>query len=111
MANPSVGKIFPRNAATISSRRRSSSSAWAQIEETRIPRNPLDVLAQQLVAICVHDRWTVDKLHALVTRADPFRDLSRDQLVGVLEMLSGRYPSDEFATSSRRSSGTARPMS
>ncbi|HEX5038644.1 MAG TPA: DEAD/DEAH box helicase [Candidatus Limnocylindria bacterium] len=98
VGEPSVGKIFPKyrgdlvEAAVVVERMKA-----AQIEETRIPRNPLDVLAQQLVAICVHDRWTVDELHALVTRADPFRDLSREQLVGVLEMLSGRYPSDEFA--------------
>ena len=47
------------------------------IEETCIPRNPLDVLAQQLVAW--HGaRWPVDELHALVTRAHNFRDLSRD---------------------------------
>src|SRR6188474_2896545 len=98
VGEPSIGKIFPKyrgdlvEAAVVVERMKA-----AQIEETRIPRNPLDVLAQQLVAICVHDRWTVDDLHALVTRADPFRDLSREQLVGVLEMLSGRYPSDEFA--------------
>ena len=43
------------------------------------------------------DPWRVDDLHALVTRAEPFRDLSREQLEGVLDMLAGRYPSDEFA--------------
>ena len=85
-------------AATCSRRRWSSSACWSRpIEETRIPRNPLDVLAQQIVAICAHDRWTVDDLHRLVTRAESFRDLSREQLEGVLDMLSGRYPSDEFA--------------
>ena len=95
---PSVGKIFPKyrgdlvEAAVVVERMKS-----AQIEETRIPRNPLDVLAQQLVAICADGTWTVDDLHRLVTRAEPFRELSREQLVGVLDMLSGRYPSDEFA--------------
>ena len=98
VGEPSVGKIFPKyrgdlvEAAVVVQRMRS-----AAIEETRIPRNPLDVLAQQLVATCAHDRWTVDELHRLVTRAEPFRDLSREQLTGVLDMLSGRYPSDEFA--------------
>ncbi len=67
------------------------------IEETRIPRNPLDVLAQQIVAICADEDVSVDDLHALVRRAYPFSDLSRAQLENVLDMLAGRYPSDEFA--------------
>ncbi|HEX6129885.1 MAG TPA: DEAD/DEAH box helicase, partial [Candidatus Limnocylindria bacterium] len=95
---PSTGKIFPKyrgdllEAAVVVRR-----MLDGQIEETRIPRNPLDVLAQQLVAMGAMDRWTVSDLHALVTRAHPYRDLSREQLEGVLDMLSGRYPSDEFA--------------
>ncbi|HEX2377467.1 MAG TPA: DEAD/DEAH box helicase, partial [Gaiellales bacterium] len=67
------------------------------IEHTRVPRQPLDVLAQQLVATTVMDDWTVDDLYAMVTRAAPYSDLSRPQLEGVLDMLAGRYPSDEFA--------------
>ncbi len=67
------------------------------IEETVIPRNPLDVLAQQVVAICADDEIAVDELHDLVRRAYPFHDLSRAQLENVLDMLAGRYPSDEFA--------------
>src|SRR5207248_7900737 len=62
-----------------------------------IPRNPLDVLAQQVVAISADAEIAVDDLHRLVTRAHPFRDLSRTQLENVLDMLAGRYPSDEFA--------------
>ncbi len=98
VGEPSVGKIFPKyrgdlvEAAVVVERMKA-----AQIEETRIPRNPLDVLAQQIVAICADGRWTVDDLHRLVTRSESFRDLSREQLTGVLDMLSGRYPSDEFA--------------
>ena len=67
------------------------------IEETVIPRNPLDVLAQQIVAICADDEIAVDDLHELVRGAYPFADLSRPQLENVLDMLAGRYPSDEFA--------------
>ena len=67
------------------------------VEETRIPENPLDVLAQQIVAACVDGSRKVDELFALVRRAAPFARLSRAQLEGVLDMLSGRYPSDEFA--------------
>ncbi|HVM25743.1 MAG TPA: DEAD/DEAH box helicase, partial [Candidatus Limnocylindrales bacterium] len=94
----SIGKIFPKfrgdlvEAAVVVER-----MLAGRIEETRIPRNPLDVLAQQIVAICARDRWTVDDLLRLVTKAESFRDLSREQLTGVLDMLSGRYPSDEFA--------------
>ena len=68
-----------------------------RIEETVIPANPLDVLAQQVVAMCALDEWKVDELAALVRRAHPFRDLGRRSLEAVLDMLSGRYPSDEFA--------------
>ena len=67
------------------------------IEETTIPRNPLDVLAQQIVAICADEEIAVDELHELVRGAYPFADLSRVQLENVLDMLAGRYPSDEFA--------------
>ncbi|HET9508046.1 MAG TPA: hypothetical protein VFO81_08875, partial [Gaiellaceae bacterium] len=66
-------------------------------EETVIPRNPLDVLAQQVVAMAAQDEVSVDELHDVVRRAYPFRDLSRTQLENVLDMLAGRYPSDEFA--------------
>src|SRR5436190_15982647 len=67
------------------------------IEETVIPRNPLDVLAQQIVAIAAEEEIAVDDLHELVHGAYPFADLSRTQLENVLDMLAGRYPSDEFA--------------
>src|SRR5262249_29445060 len=50
-----------------------------------------------VVAISADAEIAVDELHALVTRAYPFRDLSRAQLENVLDMLAGRYPSDEFA--------------
>jgi ATP-dependent Lhr-like helicase len=109
------------------------------IESTRFPRNPLDVLAQQIVAIVAHppdaaaprkpkvlkasrraknlnaelkfDDWgssrkepeaikpevSVDALFELVRHAAPFGGLSRAAFEGVLDLLSGRYPSDEFA--------------
>ena len=98
VGEPSRGKIFPKyrgdllEAAVVVPRMEAG-----QIEETRIPRSPLDVLAQQIVAICSQEAWSVDALHAMVTRAENFRELSREQLEGVLDMLAGRYPSDEFA--------------
>ncbi len=68
-----------------------------QIEALRVPSNPLDVLAQQVVAMCALDDWAVDDLFDLVRRSAPFAGLSRAVLESVLDMLSGRYPSDEFA--------------
>ncbi|MBP8881046.1 MAG: ATP-dependent helicase [Dermatophilaceae bacterium] len=68
-----------------------------QIESLRVPTNPLDVLAQQIVAMCALDDWSVTDLEAVIRRAAPFAGLSRLVLESVLDMLSGRYPSDEFA--------------
>jgi ATP-dependent Lhr-like helicase len=67
------------------------------VEATRYPRNPLDIVAQQIVAMASMDTWTVDDLAATIRRAAPFAELSSPALEGVLDMLSGRYPSDEFA--------------
>jgi len=67
------------------------------IEPTRYPRNPLDVLAQQIVAMVAMEDWHGDELFATVRRAAPFAELSRSAFDGVLDMLSGLYPSDEFA--------------
>jgi ATP-dependent helicase Lhr and Lhr-like helicase len=67
------------------------------IEEVAALRNPLDVLAQQIVAIVSIDDAKVDELYALVRRAHSFRDLPYSAFDAVLDMLSGRYPSEEFA--------------
>jgi ATP-dependent Lhr-like helicase len=94
----SRGRIFPKfradllESAVVAERMRGG-----LIEETQIPRNPLDVLSQQIVAICADEEIEVAELHRLVRRAYPFADLSRAQLENVLDMLAGRYPSDEFA--------------
>jgi ATP-dependent Lhr-like helicase len=69
----------------------------AQIESSRYPRNPLDVLAQQIVAMVAMDPWDVDALFGAIRAAAPFAELSRAIFDGVLDMLSGRYPSDDFA--------------
>jgi ATP-dependent helicase Lhr and Lhr-like helicase len=68
-----------------------------QVETTRYPRNPLDVLAQQIVAMAAMDPWSVDEMFSRVRQTAPFAELSRRAFEGVLDMLSGRYPSDEFA--------------
>jgi ATP-dependent Lhr-like helicase len=67
------------------------------VEALRIPRNPVDVLAQQIVAHCGSGETSVEDLEALLRRSACFRDLSREALLGVLDMLAGRYPSTEFA--------------
>ena len=67
------------------------------IEAIRLPRNPLDVLAQQIVAMLAMESWSVDDLTALVRRTASFAGLPDSALHAVLDMLAGRYPSDEFA--------------
>ena len=94
----SKGRIFPKfRGDLLESAVVAKAMREGAIEETVIPRNPLDVLAQQIVAICAEEEIEVGDLHALVRGAYPFADLSRPQLENVLDMLAGRYPSDEFA--------------
>jgi len=94
----SRGVIFPKytgdlvQAAVVAGRMHDGA-----IEELRIPRNPLDVLAQQIVAMAALDDWPVDDLEAVVRRAAPFSGLTRPVLEAVLDMLAGRYPGEEFA--------------
>jgi ATP-dependent Lhr-like helicase len=68
-----------------------------EVETIRVPDSALDVLAQQIVAMVAVDAWKVDDLERLIHRTASYRELSRGALTGVLDMLAGRYPSDEFA--------------
>ena len=68
-----------------------------EIEATSTPSNCLDVLAQQIVAMVAMDSWPLDELERTVRRAAPFAGLTREVLTATLDMLSGRFPSDEFA--------------
>ncbi|MEE1751702.1 ATP-dependent helicase [Streptomyces sp. SP18CS02] len=94
----STGVVFPKyrgdlvQAAVVTERMRTGS-----IESMRIPANPLDVLAQQLVAMVALDTWQFDDLLAVVRRAAPFASLPESAFTAVLDMLAGRYPSDAFA--------------
>ena len=93
----SIGRIFPRSKADLlAAVAVARQMKRGYVEPTAIPKNCLDVLAQQLVAMCIHDERTVDGAHALIRRARPFADLSRDALVATLEMLTGRYPAEDF---------------
>ena len=71
--------------------------AAGAIESLKVPSLPLDIAAQQIVAICSMDSITVDDLLALLRGSAPFATLGRGPLESVLDMLSGRYPSEEFA--------------
>ncbi|MFJ6437018.1 DEAD/DEAH box helicase [Streptomyces sp. NPDC091416] len=94
----STGVVFPKyrgdlvQAAVVTERMREGS-----IEALRVPSNPLDVLAQQLVAMVALDSWQVDDLLAVTRRAAPFASLPESAFTAVLDMLAGRYPSDAFA--------------
>lgn len=94
----STGVVFPKyrgdlvQSAVVTERMRTGS-----IEALRVPSNPLDVLAQQLVAMVSLDTWQVDDLLALTRRAAPFASLPESAFTAVLDMLAGRYPSDAFA--------------
>ncbi|MGO3326064.1 ATP-dependent helicase [Gordonia sp. (in: high G+C Gram-positive bacteria)] len=68
-----------------------------EIEAIAVPANPLDILAQQTIAATAAHDVDVDDWYATVTRAMPYTDLTRDVYDGVLDLISGRYPSDEFA--------------
>ncbi|MDQ0583859.1 ATP-dependent helicase [Streptomyces rishiriensis] len=94
----STGVVFPKyrgdlvQAAVVTERMRTGS-----IESLKVPANPLDVLAQQLVAMTALDTWQVDDLLTTVRRAAPFASLPESAFTAVLDMLAGRYPSDAFA--------------
>ncbi|MGH7450123.1 MAG: DEAD/DEAH box helicase, partial [bacterium] len=66
------------------------------IEETQVPENCLDVLAQQIVAAVSVDEWNPDELYQLVRQSYCYRQLSRSLFDSVLDMLSGKYPSDDM---------------
>ncbi|WP_055487949.1 DEAD/DEAH box helicase [Streptomyces sp. WMMB 322] len=94
----SAGVVFPKyrgdlvQSAVVTERMREGA-----IESLRIPANPLDVLAQQVVAMVSVDTWDVEELLLLVRRAAPFASLPESAYHAVLDMLAGRYPSDAFA--------------
>lgn len=94
----SAGRIYPKyrgdllEAATVA-----RGMVRGELEPLHIPSNVLDVLAQQVVAMCADSERTVDSIFEIVTRAAPYRALPRSGFEAVLEMLAGRYPSNELA--------------
>jgi ATP-dependent Lhr-like helicase len=94
----SKGIVFPKHRGDlVSCAVVAERMGTGSIEELHPPRNPLDVLAQQIVAMVALDEWQVDDLAALVRRASSFAELPDSALHAVLDMLSGRYPSTAFA--------------
>ncbi|MGD8862945.1 MAG: DEAD/DEAH box helicase, partial [Myxococcales bacterium] len=94
----SKGRLFPKHRgdlleATVVARR----MAEGAIEELAVPENPLDVLAQQVVAMVATRDWPLAELRRVVRRSANFRTLPDDALSAVLDMLSGKYPSSQFA--------------
>jgi ATP-dependent Lhr-like helicase len=93
----STGVVFPKyrgdlvSCAVVAERMTAGA-----IEAMRYPRNPLDVLAQQVVAMVALEPWSLQDLARVVRRAAPFAALPDSALHSVLDMLAGRYPSEEF---------------
>ena len=95
---PSSGILFPKYRGDLVACAALSQAMHAgAVEPIRYPRNPLDVLAQHLVAMVALETWPVDALYARVRGAAPFAELSRAMFDAVLDMLAGRYASEAFA--------------
>lgn len=94
----SIGKLFPKyrgdllECAVVASRMEEGA-----IEPVRVPRNPLDVLAQQIVAMASLEPVTLEAIKRMLLRTASYHELSEELLVSLLDMVSGRFPSTEFA--------------
>ena len=94
----SRGRIFPKfrgdllEATVVAHEMRAGN-----VEPIRVPDGALDVLAQQIVAMVGVEPWRIDHLERVVRRAASYRELPRAALMSVIDMLAGRYPSDEFS--------------
>ena len=94
----SEGVIFPKYRGDLLACSAATERMFAgEVEETFYPRNPIDVLAQQIVAMVSLGAKSVDEVYTITRQAAPFHDLSRAAFENVLDLLSGRYPSDEFS--------------
>ncbi|MCC6812079.1 MAG: DEAD/DEAH box helicase [Deltaproteobacteria bacterium] len=94
----SEGVIFPKfRADLLACAALTRAMHEGKVEATRAPKNALDVLAQQIVAMAAMRAWPTDELFARLRQAAPFSELTPALFEGVLDMLSGRYASDDFA--------------
>ena len=98
VGEPSRGRIFPKHradlleAAAVVERMH-----LGEVEHTRYLRNAIDVVAQQIVAMCAMDDWPIERLATVLRRCAGFAELSDEVLHSVLELLSGTYPAEEFS--------------
>ncbi|MEM9257446.1 MAG: crosslink repair DNA glycosylase YcaQ family protein [Pseudomonadota bacterium] len=93
----SKGIVFPKyRGDLLSAAAAAREMRIGQVEASAYPRNPLDVLAQHIVAMVAVESWQVEDLFTTVRRAAPFSELPRASFEEVLNLLSGRYPSDDF---------------
>lgn len=98
VGEPSHGTIFPKHrgdlleAAVVVAQMRDG-----LVEETTLVTNALDVLAQQIVAMSAMDDWDIDELSVLIRRSANYAELPEGAFVGVVDLLAGRYPSDQFS--------------
>ena len=100
VGEPSKGRVFPKFRGDLLSAAVVARGMFdGAVEETRVPRNPIDVLCQQIVATVASDdgEVTVEDVTAMARGTYSFADVSDDVMNGLLDLLSGRYPSDEFA--------------
>lgn len=94
----SKGVLFPKHRGDLlASTAAAHRMRKGEVETTRYLRNPLDVLAQQLVAAVAMDDYAVADLLRMVRQAAPFAQLTEGTFDGVLDLLAGRYPADDFA--------------
>ena len=94
----SVGWFFPKHRGDLVSTAVVVERMLAgQIEALHIPRNPLDILAQQTIAASALDALDVEDWFETVRRSAPFSSLPRSAYEAVLDLLAGRYPSDRFS--------------
>ena len=100
VGEPSRGRMFPKyRGDLVSTAVVARRMVEGLVEETRVPRNPIDVLCQQIVAVVAStdSGSSVAEVSLMARGAYPFSDISDDVIAGLLDLLSGRYPSDEFA--------------
>lgn len=98
LGSPSRGKVFPKNRADLLEVAALVEQMHQKmVEPTRIVSNPLDVAAQQIVAMCALDDWPVHRLASVLRRSAGFVDLTDEVLRSLLDFLSGAYPAEEFA--------------